>query len=310
VNRKLRHSWILLLLGGLLVLLGGSAVNSSAAECNTVTHFRVALPSSPFFVDLQTNSSFTATVTALSACDENPVSSYKGPATLRASGTLVDGTVVDSMAGGIVDISPLKFKQGIATPTVKVEADALGVALKATDDAIPSISGSSTLFDVFDETNACGDDDGCSESLGAVAGTTISADLPDDVSGFLGLSLSPHILDAGESGCPAEPGADAMGAQYTIAPPAGLLAEATYTATVRYTKKVAPGTGVSNFVHCMATPRVEDGVVQLDFTRVLPCDNKNPEPKKCILEQRRTGVGDLVVTFLLSPGDPVGGGFS
>jgi hypothetical protein len=308
VKKKLRHSWILLLLGGLLVLLGGSASNSSAAECNTVTHFRVALTSSSFFVDLQTNSSFSATVTALSACNDNdPVASYKGPATLRASGTLVDGTVVSSGAAGIADI-PLKFKQGIATPTVKANADALGVALQATDDASASISGSSTLFDVFDETTACGDD--CSGTLGAEAGTTISVDIPDDgVSGFLGLSLSPHILNAGESGCPSEPGADAMGAQYTIAPPAGLPAEATYTATVRYTKKVAPGTGVSNFVHCMATPTVEGGVVQLVFTQVLPCDNKNPEPK-CIVDQRRTGVGDLVVNFLLSPGDPVGGGFS
>ena len=31
----------------------------------------------------------------------------------------------------------------------------------------------------------------------------------------------------------------------------------TYTATVRFSKKVAPGTGVSNFVHCMATPMAD-----------------------------------------------------
>jgi hypothetical protein len=84
----------------------------------------------------------------------------------------------------------------------------------------------------------------------------------------------------------------------------------TYRATVRFAKKLVPGTGVANFVHCMATPTVNTvtGKTELNYTRVPVCDNQTPVPK-CILNQRRNNAGELVVTFLLGAGDPGGIGF-
>jgi hypothetical protein len=305
---RLRRSWTFLLFGGLLVMAVGSAPPSGAAPCEKADHLGVAIAGSPSFVDLsQTNHSLTVTVTALNTCGAAD-SSYKGPATLRASGTSANGAFVSSGAAGISNIS-LKFRQGIASVTVTPNSDALGVRLTASDDDPASgvAAGNSALFNVYDETDPCGSTD-CGGELGTVAGTSVTVDIPNDgLSGFLGLSLSPHTLS---SDCTNTSGAQAMGALYTIAPPSGLPASANYSATVEYTKKVAPGTGVSNFVHCMATPTEVDGRVQLAYTRIAPCDNKAPVAK-CILQQKRTGAGDLVVTFWLGgPSDPVGGGFS
>jgi hypothetical protein len=306
VNRTLRRSCALLVLGGLLVLLGGvSASNSSAVSC-PATGFTVALGGVDHVALSQADHSLQATVTAVSnACNNEPVTSYKGPATLTASGTNTGGT---PGAAGIVNIA-LKagdFKQGIATPKITPTTDALGVRLTATDDANTSIQGTSGAFNVFDDVDDCVD--GCDGGIGnskGPGGTQVSVDLPAGLAGFLGLSLSDAILATGCDGAPT--GAVPFGQSYVIAPPEG-LGDDTYTATVRFGKKVAPGTGVSNFVHCMATPKVlvEGGPTVMAYERILPCDNKTPDAK-CILDQRRNNAGDLVVTFWLGGSDDPGG---
>jgi hypothetical protein len=312
VNKVLRRSWILLLLGGLLVALGGSASTSGAAACNTITRFDVALSLSSPVVDLsKQDHSFTATVTALDASC-NPagvVTSYKGPATLTASGTPPNGQPVASGAAGIATNTAVKFKQGVATLTVTPSSGALGVTLAVTDNSASSITGTSGSFDVFTETDTCGASD-CSGDVGDTkgpGGTSVSVSIPEGaLSGFLGLSLG---ASTGTT-CPGVPsGAAPFGQSYIIAPPSG-LGDQTYTATVRFNKKLVPGTGVSNFVHCMATPSVVGGQTVLNYQLVPVCNNKNPVPK-CIVEQHRDNAGDLVVTFLLGGStDPGGTGFS
>ncbi len=295
------------------MLFGGSASSLGAGDCNTVTRFTVALTGGP--VDLsQANHSVTATVTALSSCD-TIVNSYKGPASLKASGTSTDGSFASEGAAGI-DTEKLSFKQGIATPTLTPDQDALGVKLTATDDGNAAITGSSVSFNVFDDITDCGQQN-CNGAIGDTkgpGGTNVSVEIPGTLDGFLGLSLSDPTLTAEDcEGAPAD--ASRFGQAYIIAPPSDLDEETTYTATVRFNKKQVPGTGVSNFVHCMASPTVNPttGQTELVYKIVQPCVNQIADQvPKCILDQRRNNAGDLMVTFLLGPGpsDPGGTGMS
>jgi hypothetical protein len=259
-------------------------------------------------VDLsQPSHSITATVTALNACNEAD-SSYKG-ATLRASGTSANGTFASSGAAGIGNVS-LKFRQGVATATVTPSSDALGVKLTAIDDD-GLFEASSVSFDVFDKVEDCATEDCESATIGDTkgsGGTQVTVNLPGTLNGFTGLSLG-DSTGATCTGAPAN--AVPFGQAYVIAPPSGLGLNDTYTATVRFAKKLVPGTGVSNFVHCLASPTENaQGQIVLAYEAKLPCDNQDPEPK-CILDQRRNNAGELVVTFLLGPGpaDPGGAGF-
>ena len=69
--------------------------------------------------------------------------------------------------------------------------------------------------------------------------------------------------------------------------------------TMRWSKSVAPGTGVSNFVLCMS----EDGATY-DVAPLCTKSGKIPTGKFCELKRNRNGVGELVITFLIAPQDP------
>ena len=307
MNMKLRHSWILLLLGGLFVMLVGAAPPSGAAACKADDFTVVLTGLTP--VDLSEPSSITATVTAVSkACGNAVDTSYKS-AVLRASGTSANGTFVSSGAAGIGDVN-LRFRQGVATAEVTPSSDALGVKLTAIDGNSPSLfQKASDPFNVFD--NVCDATEDCENTIGSTkgsGGTQVTVDLPEGLDGFLGLSLG----DSTGATCTGAPTSAApFGQAYVIAPPSDLGATETYTATVRFAKKLVPGTGVANFVHCLASPTTNaQGQVVLAYDRKLPCDNQVPVAK-CIIDQRRNNAGELVVTFLLGPGpsDPGGIGF-
>jgi hypothetical protein len=300
VNVKVRHLWIFLLLGATFVVVGGTASSFGAPPCGSdVDHFDVSINKTA----VQVGEAITVTVIAKSAAPCNDtVKSYKGPATLTANGTSAAGSATTAGIGP----TTLTFTNGTGTATADVTptSDALGVTLTATDSSVsPSITGTTApvSFVVFDSKFTCtatgcvGSDDDSEPT--AQATTRVSVNIPEaGLNGqFLGLSTSPHTA----TDC-STTGAAPMGSLYTIAPPLGL--QKNYSATVRYPKEVAPGTGVSNFVHCMRD------LDSLTFTQVKACKRSSPTP--CISDQRRDGVGDLVVTFLLSPGDPVGGGFS
>jgi hypothetical protein len=310
---RLRHSWIVLLLGGLLVMLVGSASPSGAAACKA-DDFIVLLtgltPGDP--VDLSQPSSITATVTAVSkACGNAVDTSYKS-AILSASGTSANGTFVDGTieqpgAAGIGNVN-LKFKQGIATAVVTPSSDALGVRLTATDGNDPSLfEEKSAPFDVFDKV--CTEGEECTSEIGDTkgsGGTQVTVDLPDGLTGFTGLSLG----NSTGATCPdAPPDVAPFGQAYVIAPPSDEnLGE--YTATVRFAKKLVNGIGNPHFVHCMATPDSTSGQTVLDYAVVPLCPNQEPTGHaKCILDQHKNNAGELVVTFLLKAGDPGGIGF-
>jgi hypothetical protein len=308
-SRSLRGLSRPAILVGLAAVAVGAPLGSSAASCPAlVHHFDVSLPSSPFSAEVGTE--FTVTVTAKSSCNE-PVSSYRGPATLSASGTDANGDPIANGAAGVANLA-LKFKAGTGTATQSLTAttDSLAVKLTATDTSVaPAITGTSASFNVYDDLVPCGAAD-CSGSISSgPTGTHVTVTISGaGVPGSLGLSLSGHHLDL-PGGCLRSDGTTVggddvptMGSLYTIAPPAGLAKGATFTVTVRYSKEESPGTGVSNFVHCMS---VDPSTAA--FEQVPNCAKKNPQPA-CISDQRRNGVGELVVTFLLAV-DPVGGGF-
>jgi hypothetical protein len=287
VSRALRRSLILLLLGGALVVVGGSATGSGAAPCPPGVALEIALPAVPSPFAAAVGSSFDITVTAKDGCG-NTVKSYKGPATVTASG------------GGIA-VQPLTFTQGTATATLTAATDASGVTLTASDGT--NTGPASASFEIYDVLATCSKD-GCSgvvDNLGTT-GTYLSASIPGkaNLTGVLGLSLSGH---AEEITCLLSDGTTVItdktiGSLQTIAPPpsAGPV-----TVTLKFSKEEAPGTGVSNFVHCA-------GANEASLQQLSTCPKKGNTPPKCILDQRRNGVGQLVVTELIS-GDPVGGTF-
>ena len=295
MNRLRWGLLVLLLLAGLLAGIGSSPSQSSAAACRgeRPATFDITLASTPSPFAADVGEPFTVTVTAKDACiPSRTVTGYKGPATLSASG------------GGITAISNLTFTRGRATASLTATTDASGVTLTVTDNADSSITGTSAPpFEIYDELIPC-NADGCSGSVDSLGtGTFVTANISGNpsLSGNLGLSLSGHneTIQCFLEGSTEPTSAMTIGSLHTIAPPPDA---GTFTEKVRYSKQEAPGTGVANFVHCMNTG--PDG----SFEQVLLCDNQTPSPK-CILDQRRNGIGELVVTFLLNGVDPVGGGF-
>jgi hypothetical protein len=70
--------------------------------------------------------------------------------------------------------------------------------------------------------------------------------------------------------------------------------------TMRWSKEVAPGTGVANFVLCMS----KDGTTY-SVPPSCPRSGKLPKDENfCELKRNRNGVGELVISFLIKPQDP------
>jgi hypothetical protein len=276
------------LLGGALVIVGGSATGSGAAPCPPGIALEIGLPTEPSPFAAAVNSPFDVTVTAKDGCG-NTEKSYKGPAELTASG------------GGIaVQPQPLTFTQGTATATLTPTTDASGVTLTASDGT--NTGPASASFEIYDVLATC-NKDGCSGTVDnlATTGTFLSASIPGkaNLTGVLGLSLSGHnetitcqLADGTIKESPT------IGSLNTIAPPASA---GPVTVTLKFGKEEAPGTGVANFVHCA-------GANEASLVQLSTCPKKGTKPPKCILDQRRNGIGQLVVTELIS-GDPVGGTF-
>jgi hypothetical protein len=166
-----------------------------------------------------------------------------------------------------------------------------------------TLTQDSAFFDIVNLLIGCGDS-GCSGSYDNGL-NTVSADVPGKhgTQGFLALSLDNA---AGSVPCTKLDGTvidqPVMGALQTVIPPAGYDTPS-IPVTVRYDKTIAPGTGVANFVFCANhggnTP----------FFEIPTCPKHGQPSGKCISSRRRNGVGDLIITFLFSSTDPVGGGY-
>jgi hypothetical protein len=158
-----------------------------------------------------------------------------------------------------------------------------GATLTASDG---TVSGTSDPFDVFDAI--CTADTLCqADNASTHVETLVDANTP----ATMALSLSAPGIPFFCNGAVR----NAVGSLVTLDPQA--YAGKSYLAMLRYSKDVAPGTGVANFVVCLG----EKGV----FTELAPCKNAASAP--CIDKRNRNGVGDLVIVLRLDPNDPVGG---
>lgn len=216
---------------------------------------------------------FQVTVTAEDACGFTKTD-YQGGATLGGNLT------------GSPSYGAFSWLNGVGTATVTASDSQAGAVLTATDGAV---SGSSNSFDVFDAI--------CSANTLCQAGnsttqvsTLVDSNTPATMALMLGTPGAQFTCNGSAH--------NAVGSLVTLDPSS--YAGSTYLVTLRYSKSVAPGTGVANFIVCLGKSST--------FTQLSPCSNKNPAP--CIDSRNRNGVGDLVIVLRLDPSDPVGGTYN
>ncbi len=229
----------------------------------------------------------------------NLATNATGAVSLTLAHDSSDKTAGDGVLGGTTSKTP---SSGFATfDDLTVSKSSNRYFLQASYDTLTQDSG---YFDVVNVLVPC-NDSGCNGSFDNGL-NTVTANVPGKhgTQGFLALSLS----EAGGSvACTKLDGTvidqPVMGSLQTVVPPAGYDTPS-IPITVRYDKTIAPGTGVANFVFCAnhggSTPYFE----------IPACPRRGQPSQKCISSRRRNGVGDLIVTFLFSSTDPVGGGYN
>jgi hypothetical protein len=212
---------------------------------------------------------FQVTVTAKDAC---------GITKTDYSGATLSGTLTGTPTYGA-----FTWSNGVGTATVTASSSQTGATLTASDGAV---SGTSNPFDLFDAI--------CTANTLCEAGnesTHVSTLVDANTPATMGLTLSaPGVQFVCNGGV-----RNAVGSLVTLDPKD--YGGKSYLAELRYSKSVAPGTGVANFVVCLG----ENGA----FTELAPC--KNAASTRCIDKRNRNGVGDLVIVLRLDPSDPVGG---
>jgi len=92
------------------------------------------------------------------------------------------------------------------------------------------------------------------------------------------------------------------GAVALVDPPPGYTVNNPLTLTMTLSKQAAPGTGVVNFIICLSKDRGQT------YNQVVDCGKKFKKSDiPCITRRSRTGVGELVITMLITSEDPWGG---
>jgi hypothetical protein len=220
------------------------------------------------------NTPFQVRVTATDTCGFTKTD-YSGGATL--SGNLA----------GSPTYGPFAWANGVGTATVTPSVSQSGAVLTATDG---QVMGQSNSFDIFD--SICPASTLCEASNGTTDVTTlVDSNTPATMGLMLGTPGAQFTCNGSTN--------NAVGSLVTIDP--RNYAGSTFLVTLRYSKSVAPGTGVANFVVCLG----KSGT----FTQLSPCKNKTGGTP-CIDSRNRNGVGDLVIVLRLSPSDPVGGTYN
>ena len=209
--------------------------------------------------------------------------------------TPLGGTVTQTSSAGVATFGDIALNRS-------------GVGFTLVASAAGLTSDTSQPFDVLDAICAQGVVD-CAQS-NVDNNTKADVSYPTSTGGQTQLLFSPtgQSFTCGGSTKPA------IGAWVTIQPAAGYTAANPLTVTLTYSKSVAPGTGVSNFVLCIS----KDG--GSTFTVVKNCPKhdddddgwKHDKTQKltdanlpCTISRHRTGVGDLVFVMLMTSTDPI-----
>jgi hypothetical protein len=232
----------------------------------------------------QTNHAFTVTITAYDSCG-NVKTDYSGGATLTGNLTGLGNPYALSWGSNT----------GIGFATLMPQA-AQFVAQLHIQNASASVEADSNTFEVADKATTCTSTSGpCHLSNTNENGTTTVDSPTPSGSQTLNIGLLSGGLISAFTGCSLN---GPLPGEYIVTiDPSGYAASDTFTVTLTYSKSLAPGTGVANFVVCKSN---DSGVT---WEALSLCKNSNPAPP-CILSRSRTGVGDLVETLLVSPTDP------
>ncbi len=228
----------------------------------------------------------------------NVATNATGAVSLTLAHDASDKTAGDGVLGGTTSQAP---SSGVATfGNLTVSKSSNRYLLQA---SYGTLTQDSAHFDIVNVLVGCGDS-GCSGSFDNGL-NTLSVNVPGrhGTQGFLALSLNDP---GGSVPCTKLDGTvinqPVLGSLQTIVPPAGYDTPS-IPVVVRYDKTIAPGTGVANFVFC------ENHGGNTPFVEIPACPRHGQPSEKCISDRRRNGKGDLVVAFLFSSTDPVGGGY-
>ena len=227
----------------------------------------------------KTGVAFTVTVTAFDTCG-NTKTDYGGGATL--SGNLTGIGAYPSLAW--------QANTGVGTAAVTPQSAQFSAKLHVQDG---SVGADSNTFTVADETATCTSSAPCELSNGT---TTVDSPAPSGAQTLAVGLLSGDAVGGAFTGCTS--GGPLPGEEVVTVDPSGYTSA--FTITLTYSKSIAPGRGVANFVVCKSN---DNGV---SWKQLSLCKAKNPSPP-CILSRNRTGVGDLVETLLVLPNDPAWG---
>jgi hypothetical protein len=228
----------------------------------------------------QTNQAFTVTITAYDSCG-NVKTDYTGGATLTGDLTGLGNPY--SLSWGT--------NTGVGSASLTPTTSQFVAQLHVQDG---TVGADSNTFEVADKATTCTSSGPChlSDTDGT---TTIDSPTPSG-SQTLNVGLLSGSLVGAFTGCSAN--GPLPGESIVTIDPSGYTTS--FTVTLTYSKSIAPGTGVANFVVCKSN---DTGVT---WTALSLCKNNHPSPP-CILSRSRTGVGDLVETLLVSPNDPAWG---
>ena len=232
----------------------------------------------PGRTQVSTNMTPAVTVEALDACDNPAIGTGNVALTLNPnpSGAMVSGTPQALDNEGVATFSALQVDK--AGEDYRLVASAAGLS-SATSDEFDVVT---RLCTALDPSPVCQASD--------VGGTvTVLTARP---SGNATMTLD-------FAGVPICTGYTRRGAVARIEPE-DYAGTGGIEITMRWSKSVTPGTGVSNFVLCMS----KDGTT---YSVPPSCTKSGKLPTGasfCELKRSRNGVGELVISFLIHPEDP------
>ncbi len=255
--------------------VGGDPIVTVISSGGTATKLRFV--QQPGRTQVSTNMTPAVTVEALDACDNPAVATGNVALTLNPhpSGAAVSGALQ-------------AFDDGLATFSVlRITKAGEGYQLEASaGDLSPATS---EPFDVV--TRLCTSTDANPVCQASDVGGTVTV-LTARPSGNATMTLD-------FAGGPICTGYTTRGAVARIEPE-DYAGTGGIEITMRWSKSVAPGTGVSNFVLCMS----KDGT---NYSVPRSCAKGGNLPNGesfCELKRSRSGVGELVISFLIHPQDP------
>jgi hypothetical protein len=211
------------------------------------------------------------------------------------------GAILSGNLEGTPTYGGLTWVNGVGTGSFTANVHSINRQLTVTDSSVtPTVSEPSNLFDVVAEVCSGG-----TKCEGSTANGSKKVELLTPL-GTGTASIGFFVPQTNTFSCRLKDGTTrtitVAGAISLVDPPPGYTVNNPLTLTMTLSKEAAPGTGVVNFIICLSKDR------GLTYNQVLDCGKKFKKSDiPCITRRSRTGVGELVITMLITSADPWGG---